>query len=323
MPFMKMLRSEFVFTDAPSPECHAATLAETADGVIAAWFGGKYEGAEDVGIYVSHRDAAGWKAPVEAAFPVEEGGKRLPCWNPVLFRPHGGALHLYYKAGPHPDHWWGMEITSADDGRTWSEPRRLPERVLGPIKNKPVQLAGGKILSPSSREYDVPGADWRVHFERSVDGGKTWTLHEPEGDGGEAIQPCLLLHPNGDVQALCRTKRGHVAETWSRDGGVTWSPVTPTELPNPHTGIDAVTLADGRHLLVYNNVPTGRARSPLNVAVSTDGRRWEDVLTLEDTPGSEFSYPAVIQVANGQVHIAYTWNRRRIKYAVLDPASHG
>jgi predicted neuraminidase len=254
------------------------------------------------------------------AFPVEEDGKRLPCWNPVLFRPRGGALHLYYKAGPHPDHWWGMEITSTDDGRTWSEPRRLPEGVLGPIKNKPVQLADGTIVSPSSREYDVPGMDWRVHFERSVDGGKTWTLHTPEGDGGESIQPCILIHPNGDLQALCRTKRGHIAETWSRDSGQTWSPVTPTDLPNPYSGIDAVTLADGRHLLVYNHVPAGRARSPLNVAVSDEGRRWVDVLTLEDTPGAEFSYPAVIQSADGLVHVAYTWNRRQIKYAVIDPA---
>jgi predicted neuraminidase len=89
-------------------------------------------------------------------------------------------------------------------------------------------------------------------------------------------------------------------------------------LPNPNSGIDAVTLKDGRQLLVYNH--TSRGRSPLNVAVSADGKRWEAALVLENTPGSEFSYPAVIQTSEGLVHVVHTWKRRRIKHEVLDPS---
>jgi len=89
-------------------------------------------------------------------------------------------------------------------------------------------------------------------------------------------------------------------------------------LPNPNSGIDAVKLEDGRVVLVYNHTKSGR--SPLNLAVSeNDGESWSTPHVLEARPG-EFSYPAVIQSANGNLHITYTWNRVRIKHVVLDPA---
>jgi predicted neuraminidase len=69
--------------------------------------------------------------------------------------------------------------------------------------------------------------------------------------------------------------------------------------------------------LVYNH--TTKGRSPLNVAVSSDGKKWTMVVDLEDQPG-EYSYPAVIQTADGKVHVTYTWKRLRIRHAVLDPA---
>ena len=107
---------------------------------------------------------------------------------------------------------------------------------------------------------------------------------------------------------------------WSEDRGKTWGKMTLTSLPNPNSGTDAVTLRDGRQLLIYNHNPNAKGRSPLNVAVSADGKHWQAALALEDEPGSEFSYPAVIQTSDGLVHITYTWKRRRIKHVVLDPA---
>ena len=138
----------------------------------------------------------------------------------------------------------------------------------------------------------------------------------------DAIQPTILVHPNGSVTAqvarLCRTREQVIAETWSSDGGQTWTPLAATSLPNPNAGIDAVTLADGRYLLVYN--PTTRDRTPLTVAVSLDGKSWKDVLTLENEPG-EYSYPAVIQSRDGLVHITYSYQHDHIKHVVLDPRS--
>jgi len=89
-----------------------------------------------------------------------------------------------------------------------------------------------------------------------------------------------------------------------------------TDLPNPNSGIDGVTLDDGRHLLVYNHV--GRGRTPLNLSLSKDGRHWEAALVLEKIPG-EFSYPAIIQTRDKRVHITYTYKRKNVKHVVVDP----
>jgi predicted neuraminidase len=222
--------------------------------------------------------------------------------------------------GPSPQSWWGMVRTSRDRGRTWSDARRLPDGVLGPIKNKPVRLADGTLVASSSTESAERPSTWRVHFERTTDDGVTWTVATPADSSGnpiDAIQPSILIHPGGTLQAVGRTRSQRVFETWSRDAGRTWSPISLTALPNPNSGLDAITLRDGRHLIVYNH--TAQGRSPLNVSISRDGKTWDAALVLESEPG-EYSYPAVIQSSDGRVHITYTWKRQRIRHVVLDPA---
>jgi len=310
--------AELIYSDPPTPSCHASTIAETPQGLVAAWFGGTYEKHPDVGIWVARRDDKGWSRPVEVANGVqyvEPDGqvKRHPCWNPVLHQTEGPLL-LFFKCGPSPDTWWGMLTESADHGRTWSVPRRLPEDIAGPVKNKPVELKDGTLLCPTSSEDH----GWRVHFELTTDHGKTWTrvpaIHD--GQAIAAIQPSVLFHPDGSLQAIGRTRQGKIFTTTSTDQGRHWSEVTLLDLPNPNSGTDAVTLRDGRHLLVYNHTPKGR--SPLNVAVSSDGRNWQAAAVLESEPG-EYSYPAVIQTRDGKVHVTYTWKRQRLRHVVLSP----
>ena len=311
---------EFIFESAPFASAHASTIVETRDGLVAAWFGGTREGASDVGIWTSRRAAGKWSPPVEVATGAQPDGSRFPTWNPVLFELRQGELTLFYKVGPNPRAWWGMARTSSDDGRTWSEARPLPDGILGPIKNKPVRLADGTVIAPSSTETPDSPSIWRVHFERTRDAGASWTVVRPSAaasNGIDAIQPSILIHPGGKLQAVGRTRAGRVFETWSEDAGQTWLPMTLTELPNPSSGTDALTLKDGRHILVYNHTPKGR--TPLHVAISRDGKKWDTAHVLESEPG-EYSYPAVIQTADGLVHITYTWRRERIKHVVLDPA---
>jgi predicted neuraminidase len=322
-----VIASQFIFEKVPFPQCHASTIDETKGGLVAAWFGGTREKDPDVGIWLSRHEDSGrgrkWSPPVEIANGLRDG-KRYPTWNPVLFQQPEGPLLLFFKVGPSPSTWWGEVIASDDGGKSWGKPRRLPEGIAGPIKNRPVLLAGGTLLAGSSTEHD----GWRVHMEWTKDGGQNWARGEPLNDGRKlgAIQPTILQHHNvtgGDVkgsaklQILCRSRQGRIAEAWSEDGGKTWSEMKLTALPNPNSGIHAVTLKDGRHLLVYNHTLLGR--SPLNVAVSTDGRDWKAGPVLESEPG-EYSYPTVMQASDGRVHVTYTWKRQRIKHVVLEPA---
>jgi len=324
-----VLKQEFIYETAPFPSCHASTLAETKAGLVSAWFGGTDEGEKDVGIWFSRHEGGKWTPPVEVVNGVT-GNARHPCWNPVLFVPDlrgpknpgvEDPLMLFYKVGPNPREWWGMLIVSKDGGKTWEKPQRLPDGILGPVKNKPVQLPDGEfmLLCGSSTE-DPEDDEWRVHMERLSKFGGKWDK-SPQINKDPAklgvIQPAILTHPGKVFQILCRSRQGKVAESWSRDGGKTWEPMRVVDdLPNPDSGLDAVTLKDGRHLLVYNHTRLGR--SPLNVAVSKDGTTWKMAAVLVKELG-EYSYPAVIQTRDGKVHVTYTWKRQRIRHAVLDP----
>src|SRR5207249_719066 len=155
-----------------------------------------------------------------------------------------------------------------------------------------------------------------------ADRGKTWTATPPvqHDDDIKAIQPSILIHSQRRLQAIGRTRSKRLFEVWSEDAGKSWGTLSLTELPNCNSGTDAVTLHDGRHLLVYNHSEKEKVRYPLNLAISRDGKSWASAGVLESEPPGQYSYPAVIQSADGLVHITYTWKRLRIKHAVIDPA---
>jgi predicted neuraminidase len=305
----------FIFEKAPFASCHASTIVETEAGrFLAAWFGGKSEGATDVKIWQARYNGKVWSPPEVAA---EEAG--VPCWNPVLFRSKSKALFLFYKAGPNPMSWTGFVRRSTDGSKTWEKPKALPAGLLGPIKNKPIQRADGTILAGTSVESYKAWACW---IERSSDDGKSWKrfgpITTPDYPHG-IIQPTLFETSDKKIVALCRSRDlGFICRAESKDGGETWSEAKAMELPNPNSGIDLVQTDQGDVFLVYNH--SKKDRTPLNLARSdNDGKNWQTVATLEEEAG-EFSYPAIIQDQDGQLHITYTWNRRHIKYLTFDPA---
>ncbi len=305
-----------IFEKAPFPSCHASTVVEAAPGrLLAAWFGGKGEGAKDVQIWAAAFDGKAWAAPVVVA--TEPG---QPCWNPVLFATGKGELTLWYKAGPKPDNWTGFARRSADGGATWGKPDTLPAGFFGPVRAKPIVLADGTLLAGTSVESY---RNWTPYVDRSSDGGRTWKRSNPfpVGDTFRQIQPTLFQAKDGRVAALLRSGNPKaVCIAWSADGSVTFGPAEPTPLANPNSGIDVVRTREGDLFLVYN--PSTLFRTPLSLARSTDdGKTWAKVADLEGAIG-EYSYPAMIQSAAGTLEITYTWNRTHIKHASVDPGKY-
>jgi predicted neuraminidase len=325
------IAKEFVYTEAPFPSAHASTLVHLKNGdVLAAWFGGAKEGANDVAIWGARRTSTGWSQPF---LLVRE--PNVPCWNPVLFATRDGRLWLYYKFGRNVREWTGARLVSRDEGKTWSSPEHLPAGLLGPIKDKPLVLEDGTIVSGTSVESY---SSWAVWVDRSTDDGATWhrfgpitvphkimPSHAPEDAAAKPgnehvsgiIQPAIVRLGKRHLRLYARSTRdiGYICAADSFDDGATWTEAHPLQLPNPNSGIDAVGLKDGRVVLIYNHTTSGR--SPLNLAVSRDGEHFTMFATLAEEPGGEFSYPAIIAGHDGDLYATYTWQRRRIAFAKI------
>jgi predicted neuraminidase len=305
------LSTRFIFDSAPFASCHASTISETGPGeFLAAWFGGSREGAPDVSIWGASFGDGRWSAPEVLADEPD-----VPCWNPVLFATADGRVHLYYKAGPNPQSWSGFRRVRGPGGE-WSEPEIMPAGILGPVKNKPIVLPSGRIVSGTSVESYRAWAAWA---ELSDDGGRSWRRRGPIAVPGEprgVIQPALFETPSGAIRMLLRSARiGRICEAVSHDEGETWSAARPTSMPNPNSGIDAVRLRDGRVVLCHN--PVERGRTPLVLSTSDDGgETFREAVVLESEPG-EYSYPALIEASTGEVHVTYTWRRERIAHAAV------
>jgi len=317
------ITNSFVTAEPVTPSCHAATLVETKPNeILASWFGGKYEGAKDVGIYVASYKDKKWSKPENLIKPLIKGQDTLPCWNPVLFKSESKKLYLFYKVGKNPREWFGAMISSNDDGKTWSNPEYLPDGILGPIKNKPIEITSGLILCGSSTE-SIQNNLWRSHVETFEEATGKWSkINIEDNQNFDIIQPTFLVHSKKNIQMLFRSKHNKIISSWSHDSGQNWTKTDSINVVNSNSGIDALTVSNKSFLLVNNPLKMGKdwfnGRNVLDVEYSNDGINWQKLFDLENQKEGEFSYPAIIQTSDKKVHILYTYNRKLIKHTVFD-----
>lgn len=302
---------------------HASTLVEIEPNtLLAAWFGGKYEGAKDVSIYLSSYKENKWSAPKKIIEPLIKDGDTLPCWNPVLFKSKAQNLYLFYKVGKNPREWFGAMIVSKDNGNTWSNAKYLPKGILGPIRNKPIETTPGIILCGSSTE-SIDDNKWRVFMETYTEATDSWAITDiNDKKNFDIIQPTFLVHSDKEIQILSRSRHNKLISTWSEDNGKTWQRTDSINVVNSNSGVDAVTLSPKSFLLVNNPLKMGKdwfnGRNVLDVEYSKDGLNWKKLFDLENQPEGEFSYPAIIQTSDKKIHVLYTYNRKFIKHTTFD-----
>jgi predicted neuraminidase len=197
---------------------------------------------------------------------------------------------------------------SWDGGQTWESPRQIMEYPGLMFRSHPLVLPG-RIILPVYDENT-----WQSCMLLSDDDGHSWRLTRPISTPPGNIQPCLAPLSDGRLLAYLRTggSGGWIWRTTSLDGGETWGTPTPTDIPNPNSGIDLLRLQSGKLALAYN--PSDRLRTPLCVAIAGNDERWQAQRTMEEGRG-EYSYPALFQAPDGIIHLVYTYKRQYIQHA--------
>jgi len=150
----------------------------------------------------------------------------------------------------------------------------------------------------------------------SDDWGQNWHFSPPLIGVGN-IQPSLVQRRDGSLYTLMRHNGPaphRLQQSESRDRGESWSPVTDTDLPNPGSGAEIISLRNGHWVLIGNDTETGRYQ--LAVQISDDeGRSWKWKRYLErDEPGPEagsYHYPSILQARDGSIHVSYSYHLSR------------
>ncbi|MCG3199898.1 MAG: hypothetical protein GHCLOJNM_04426 [bacterium] len=156
----------------------------------------------------------------------------------------------------------------------------------------------------------------------SDDAGETWRPSLPIVGLGP-IQPAVAIKNDGTLVAYLRDSGPapkRILRSESSDQGMTWSPAIDTEIPNPGSSVDVLTLRNGRWVMVHNNAEEKRYN--LRVALSEDeGATWKWERYLGDSEKEWFAYPCILEGADGRIHVSYSHtqdNKKSIRHDTIN-----
>ena len=320
VPAVSLKQSGYVSDLGATALNYSPTIVQTSEGVLVAWIGGMGVDSPDASVFLSKNVGGVWSQPEKIQSSIDP--KTLiqrACKRPVLFKPTNESLMLFYKSENSRRQVKGMLSISDDNGNTWLRSKTLGRSIFGPARSKPIQLSDGDLLCGS----DTRVAGRVVHVERASSFRNKWewirTRDLSSAIYHNASEPVLLDHEGGNIQALCRTKRGYLVESWSDDSGETWEKFERTALPSPDGGLDVVKMGSQDFVLVYQH--SNRERGVLNLATTKQGKSWAASAVLENQPGKSFSDPAMVLGADGNLHLVYAEDQKKIKYVRLNPSS--
>ena len=314
---------------------HAANLLVLPSGdLLVVYYAGIYERGSGESIVLSRlpKGSSKWTEPVVVSYHADWANQ-----NPLLFLAPDKTVWLFHttQRGGHDqtkDIVYGLKST--DEGHTWSEPvtvfpqpglyTRQPLIVFQNQWLFPVyHSAGGSITSNAQKDHS--------YVEVSADSGATWKECDVAGSGGFVQMSIVPTSPTHLVSFYRSRYADWIYQSESSDG-CNWSTPVATALPNNNASIQAIALKNGHLAMIFNNTQaelkpehadTG-SRRILSLAVSEDGgKTWpwirdienpalsQPILPMED---AEYSYPSIVQSADGMIHVAYTFRRETIKY---------
>jgi predicted neuraminidase len=288
--------------------CHCPSILETLSGTLmVAWYVYPEDEHCDATIALAKKDKD--QNTWNPSQSILDTGN-YSAGNPILFQEPDGRIHLLYVVLK--GHYWNdaylQGVWSDDEGKTWSTPTQLWQEPGMMIRHPPVLLDSGSYLLPA---YDER-AQQSILLSSSPPYSKWQAAYRFETP--EVIQPAIVKEQSGKLILLFRpaTDPRKISFSVSTDQGKSWSPPQLTALPNPLSGISAFS-ANNSLVVVYNHTEEHQ-RWPLSASCSPDGgKTWENVQHLDQVP-LEVSYPSFILGNNNEVHGAYTYNRRKIKY---------
>lgn len=292
------------------------------------------------------KDASAWSAPFpvadEPGFPdcnpiafVNARGHVSVVWPAILDNRWESALLRYRSAptagwtsGPPPWNEGGVILLRPDNLKEKMEPfaraalaslppgaahdevaqflERLSDKLYNRLGWMPrahaLRLPGGRLLLPLYSDTFSVGL-----VAISDDDGATWRASDPIVSLG-GVQPSLVRKRDGTIVAYMRDNgppAQRVIVAASKDEGVTWTRGEDSDIPNPGSSVEVIALRGGAWLMVNNDTEDGRAR--LSAWLSEDeGKTWPRRRAIENTPGGSYSYPSVIQAADGLIHVTYS-----------------
>ncbi len=331
---------------------HSSSIVELPNGdLMTVWFHGSGERtADDVVVLGSRwvKAKKAWTAPMpmadEPGFPDTnpvlylDSQKRLWLfWAQILANEWHTALTRYkvatdYRNPNQPPNWnWsgnvivipkniGAKTKEAFPARDKQNERandKYFSRLGWFTRTHPIELPTGRLIVPMYSD----GYSYGI-MALSDDHGQTWFGSEPLVCAG-CIQPSVVRKKDGTLVAYMRDngpppKRAMKSE--SKDNGVTWSLGMDTDILNPGSSLEAISLKSGEWVIVYND--TEKDRDSLRIALSDDeGATWKWSRHIEKKAGERFHYPSVIQGADGAIHVTYSLFKeagKTIKHAKLN-----